>query len=152
MYIEGRVQNIHTREGWEEIKTKFLYYYNPIESTPEQQIKAWRDMKWQPLTEELGDFVVRFCQLGHVLGSDDEQQMQYFRLIIPPALYLYLDCARTVPETVENLKKGISLGGLGSLTPQTHTTDDQKPTVPFMTMKDKRRSKSQEKILHFWTH
>ena len=41
-------------------------------------------MKWQPLTEELGDFVVRLCQLGHAVSYTDEQQMQYFRLSIPP--------------------------------------------------------------------
>ena len=57
---------------------------------------------------------------------------------------MHLDGARTVSQAVENLKKGKALGGLGSLTPQTQTADDQKPTVPFMTMQDKRRFQLQD--------
>ena len=31
MYIEGRVQNIESEEGWKAIKSKFLTYFNPTE-------------------------------------------------------------------------------------------------------------------------
>ena len=94
-------------------------------------------MKWQTLKEELDNYVIRFCQLGESLNHNEEIIMQYFRLSIPPSLYLYLARARTIPEVVENLKEGIALGGLESLTPQINTTfDDQRPIVPFMTKEE----------------
>ena len=36
----------------------------------------------------------------------------HFVLCIPRGLYLYLEVAKTVPDAVENLRKGIALGGL----------------------------------------
>ena len=42
MYIENRVPDIHSA-----VKSKFLTYFNPIVSTKEQQIKAWKELKWK---------------------------------------------------------------------------------------------------------
>ena len=36
MYIENRVQDLHSAEGWKTVKSKFLTYFNPIGSTKEQ--------------------------------------------------------------------------------------------------------------------
>ena len=44
MYIEKRVWDLHSAGGWKTVKSKFLTYFNPIGSTKEQQIKAWK--KW----------------------------------------------------------------------------------------------------------
>ena len=74
MYIENRVQDLHSAEGWKTVKSKFLTYFNPIGSTKEQQIKAWKELKWKPEEEKLTDFVFRFSQLAHELGYTDEQQ------------------------------------------------------------------------------
>ena len=47
MYIENRVQDLHSAEGWKTVKSKFLTYFNPIGSTKEQQIKAWKDTEME---------------------------------------------------------------------------------------------------------
>ena len=39
LYIEKRVPQLHSAEGWKAVKSKFLTYFNPIGSTKEQQIK-----------------------------------------------------------------------------------------------------------------
>ena len=137
MYIEKRVPNLHSLDGWKTVKSKFLTYFNPIGSTKEQQIKAWKELKWKPEEEKLTDFVFRFSQLAHELGYLDKQQISHFVLCIPRGLYLYLEGAQTVPDAVENLRKGITLGGLdtfGSIARPVQ--DDSKPTVPFMVMKE----------------
>ena len=82
MYIENRVPHLHSADGWKEVKSKFLTYFNPIGSTKEQQIKAWK---------ELTDFVFRFSQLAHELGYSDEQQISHFMLCIPRGMYPYLE-------------------------------------------------------------
>ena len=53
MYIEKRVPQLHTAEGWKTVKSKFLTYFNPIGSTKEQQIEAWKELKWKPEEEKL---------------------------------------------------------------------------------------------------
>ena len=148
MYIEKRVQDLHSAEGWKTVKSKFLTYFNPIGSTKEQQIKAWKELKWKPEEEKLTDFVFRFSQLAHELGYSDEQQISHFVLCIPRGMYLYLEGARTVPDAVENLRKGIALGGMetfGAISKPVQ--DDSKPTVPFMVMKESRTQSSTEDTL-----
>ena len=148
MYIENRVQDLHSAEGWKTVKSKFLTYFNPIGSTKEQQIKAWKELKWKPEEEKLTDFVFRFSQLAHELGYSDEQQVSHFVLCIPRGMYLYLEGARTVPDAVENLRKGIALGGMetfGAITKPVQ--DDSKPSVPFMVMKENRTQSSTEDTL-----
>ena len=112
MYIEKRVQDLHSAEGWKTVKSKFLTYFNPISSTKEQQIKAWKELKQKPEKEKLTDFVFRFSKLAHEVGYSDEQQISHFALCIPRGMYLYLEGPRTVLDAVENLRKGITLGGM----------------------------------------
>ena len=148
MYIEKRVPHLHTADGWKTVKSKFLTYFNPIGSTKEQQIKAWKDLKWKPEEEKLTDFVFRFSQLAHELGYSDEQQISHFVLYIPRGLYLYLEGAQTVPDVVENLRKGIDLGGLDTFSSITKTVqDDSKPTGPFMMMKEEKAQLTKEDTL-----
>ena len=139
MYIEKRVQDLHSAEGWKTVKSKFLTYFNPIGSTKEQQIKAWKELKWKPEEEKLTDFVFRCSHVAHELGYSDEQQISHFVSCIPRGMYLYLEGARTVPDAVENLRKGIALRGMetfGAISKPVQ--DDSKPTVPFMVMKENR--------------
>ena len=133
MYIDGRITDLYSEAGWKTIKSKFLTYFNPIGSTKEQQIKAWKELKWKPEEEKLTDFVFRFSQLAHELAYTDEQQISHFVLCIPRGLYLYLEGAKTVPDAVENLRKGIALGGLDTFNSAStsKTADDSKPSVSW---------------------
>ena len=136
MYIDGRIADLYSEAGWKTIKSRFLTYFNSIGSTKEQQIKAWKELKQKPEEEKLTDFVFRFSQLAHELAYTDEQQIAHFVLCIPRGLYLYLEGAKTVPDAVENLRKGIALGGLDTFNSASKTLDDSKPRVPFMAVKD----------------
>ena len=138
MYIDGRIPDLYSEAGWKTIKSKFLTYFNPIGSTKEQQIKAWKELVWKPEEEKLTDFVFRFSQLAHELAYTDEQQIAHFVLCIPRGLYLYLEGAKTIPDAVENLRKGIALGGLDTFNCVSTIVDDRKPVVPFMATKEHR--------------
>ena len=149
MYIDGRITDLYSEAGWKTIKSRFLTYFNPIGSTKEQQIKAWKELKCKPEEEKLIDFVFRFSQLAHELAYTDEQQIAHFVLCIPRGLYLYLEGAKTVPDAVENLRKGIALGGLDTFNSAStsKTTDDSKPSVPFMAIKEYRPKVTTEDTL-----
>ena len=90
MYIDGRITDLYSEAGWKTIKSKFLTYFNPIGSTKEQQIKAWKELKWKLEEEKLTDFVFRFSQLAHELAYTDEQQISHFVLCIPRVIVLVL--------------------------------------------------------------
>ena len=79
----------------------------------------------------------------------NEQQIAHFVLCIPRGLYLYLEGAKTVPDAVENLRKGITLGGLDTFNSAStsKTTDDSKPSVPFMAVKEYRPKVTTEDTL-----
>ena len=129
--------NLHSADGWETAKSKFLSYFNPLGSTKEQQRQAWKEMVWKPEDEKLTDFVFRFSQLAYELGYSDEQQISHFVLCIPRGLYLYLKDAQTVPDAVENLRRGIALGGLDIFNAiSTTVQDDSKLKSSNMSMKE----------------
>ena len=67
-------------------------------------------------------------------------------LCIPRGLYLYLEGAKTVPDAVENLRKGIALGGLDAFNSASKTYNS-KPSVPFMAVKDQRTQVAAEDTL-----
>ena len=46
-----------TKEAYEKMVLSFITEYNPIGSTREQQIMAWRSLKWDPAQKRLDDFV-----------------------------------------------------------------------------------------------
>ena len=74
--------------------------------------------------------------MAHELGYSEEQQISHFVLCIPRGLYLYLRGAQTIPDAVENLRKGIALGGLDMFHSNPTLVQDSKPTSSFMTMKE----------------
>ena len=52
---------------------------------------------------------------------------------------MYIGGAQTIPDAVENLRKGIALGGLETFSSGSGTAqNNSKPTVPCKTMKDTR--------------
>ena len=74
-------------------------------------------------------------------------QTAHSLLHIPRGLYLYLEGAKTVPDAVENLRKGIALGGLDTFNSASKTLDDSKPSVPFMAVKDYKTQVTTEETL-----
>ena len=101
-------------------------------------------MKWKPEEEKLTDFVFRFSQLAHELSYTDDQQISHFILCIPRGLYLYLEGAKTIPDAVENCRKGIALGGLDTFNFASEMVDNRKPVVPFMAVKEHRKQMNTE--------
>ena len=66
---------------------------------------------------------------------------------------MYLEGAKTVPDAVENLRKGIALGGLDTFNSAStsKTADDSKPSVPFMAVKEYRPKVTTEDTLRVVT-
>ena len=53
-----------TVQEHKEMLSAFTTEHNPIGSTKEQQIMAWKKLKWDPSKEKLDDFVYRFRRVA----------------------------------------------------------------------------------------
>ena len=98
---------------------------------------AWKNMKWDPTTERLDDFVYRFRRLAQEIGYNADQQLTFFRCSVPPHLYFYLKDATTIKEAMENIKRACALGGVSVQGPPAQVETNNTPTVPFMFMNDR---------------
>ena len=126
-----------TVQAYKKMLSLFTTEHNPIGSTIEQQTMAWKNMKWDPTTERLDDFVYRFRRVAQEIGYNADQQLTFFRCSVPPHLYFYLKDATTIKEAMENIKRACALGGVSVQGPPPKVETNNTPTVPFMFMNDR---------------
>ena len=114
----------------------FITEHNPIGSTREQLIMAWKNLKWDPATENFDDFVYKFKRKAKELGYDADQSLETFNCCLPSHFYLYLRDATTIKEAMENIKQACALGGVNAEPVPVQTETKTGPVVPFMQMTD----------------
>ena len=125
-----------TVQGYKQMLSAFTTEHNPIGSTREQQIMAWKNLKWDPSKEKLDDFVYRFRRVAKELGYNADENLEVFSCCVPSHLYLYLKGATSIKEAMENIKRACALGG-GSAQGPTMIETQTAPVVPFMQMNDR---------------
>ena len=127
-------------ESHEKMVSSFITEHNPIGSTREQQLMAWRSLKWDPAQESLDDFVYKLKRIGQELGKNADDQLEYFKCSVPPHLYLYLQGTTTIKEAMENIKRAGALGGVSVQAAPVETRTTQ--SVPFMQMTERPDSRN----------
>ena len=125
-----------TVQGYRQMLSAFTTEHNPIGSTREQQIMAWKNLKWDPSKEKLDDFVYRFRRVAKELGYNADDNLEVFSCCVPSHLYLYLKGATSIKEAMENIKRACALGGVSAQGPPMIETQTA-PVVPFMQMNDR---------------
>ena len=125
-----------TVQGYKQMLSAFTTEHNPIGSTREQQIMAWKNLKWDPSKEKLDDFVYRFRRVAKELGYNADENLEVFSCCVPSHLYLYLKGATSIKEAMENIKRACALGGVSAQGPTMIETQNA-PVVPFMQMNDR---------------
>ena len=125
-----------TVQGYKQMLSAFTTEHNPIGSTREQQIMAWKNLKWDPGKEKLDDFVYRFRRVAKELGYNADANLEVFSCCVPSHLYLYLKGATSIKEAMENIKRACALGGVSVQGPTMIETQTA-PVVPFMQMNDR---------------
>ena len=131
-----------TKQEYEQMLTDFTTEHNPIGSTREQQIMAWKNLKWDPANEKLDDFVYRFRRVAKELGYNADENLETFNCCVPSHLYIYLRGATSIKEAMENIKRACALGGVSIKQNPTPTETTTGPVIPFMPMKDKQNLKT----------
>ena len=130
-----------TVQQYKKMLSAFTTEHNPIGSTKEQQIMAWKNLKWDPSKEKLDDFVYRFRRVAKELGYNADANLEVFSCCVPSHLYLYLKGATSIKEAMENIKRACALGGVSAQGP-TMIETQAAPVVPFMHMNDRHNLKT----------
>ena len=130
-----------TVQGYRQMLSAFTTEHNPIGSTKEQQIMAWKNLKWDLSKEKLDDFVYRFRRVEKELGYNADENLEVFSCCVPSHLYLYLKGATSIKEAMENIKRACALGGVSAQGP-TMIETQAAPVVPFMHMNDRHNLKT----------
>ena len=92
-------------QAYKNMLSSFTTEHNPIGSTREQQIMAWKILKWDPTKEKLDDFVYKFRRVATELGYNADENFDVFSCCVPSHLYLYLKGETTIKEATENIKR-----------------------------------------------
>ena len=95
---------------WKVIKNAFKDHFNPLGSTREQRVRAWKDMRWDPTTESIDDFSYKYKELGLSLGLNDDNIYDNFKACIPGQYFVFVYNAANMADAIANLKKCIAAG------------------------------------------
>ena len=128
-----------TKEAYGKMISSFITEHNPIGSTKQQQMMAWKTLNWNPAQERLDDSVYKLRRIGQELGIAEDEQLEYFKCSVPPHLYLYHKDATTIKEAMENIKRTCALGGVSVQTAPVEPRTTQ--SVPFMQIAERTDSK-----------
>ena len=129
-----------TKRHWNAIREKFKAYFHPLGSTKEQRIRAWKDMRWDPIKEAIDDFAYRYKELGMSLGLTNDSIFDNFKACIPGQYFVFVYNANDMPQAVDNLKKCLAAGPMVSSTPMnptvvpTQATTQKDDKLKFMAM------------------
>ena len=126
-----------TVQAYKNMLSTFTTEHNQIGSTREQQIMAWKPLKWEPTKEKLDDFVYKFRRVAKELGYNADESLDVFSCCVPSHLYLYLKGATAIKEAMENIKKACALGGVSVQAIPAPAETKTTLAVPFMSMNDR---------------
>ena len=62
-----------TKEACEKMVSSLITEHNPTGITREQQLMAWKNLKWDPVQERLDDFVYILRRIGQELGKSADE-------------------------------------------------------------------------------
>ena len=125
-----------TLRQWNAIRNKFKAYFHPLGSTKEQRIRAWKDMRWDPIKEAIDEFAYRYKELGLSLGLEQNSIFDNFKACIPGQYFVFVYNANAMAQAVDNLKKCIAAGPMVPNTPVNIPSATTSGTTTTTTQKD----------------
>ena len=76
---------MHKQYEWDTDPSDFKKCCHPMGKTTEQLEMAWANIKWNPTTESIEEFVSKIKQLATVLGKTPEDQVLKIKMSSPSA-------------------------------------------------------------------
>ena len=116
-----------SKAEYEQLLKDFKKCFHPMGKTTEQLEMAWANIKWNPTTESIEEFVSKIKQLATVLGKTQEDQVQKIKMSSPSAEVYRLIMQCTTIENIINLINQMQAMNFQSVQPSMPNT-----VMPFM--------------------
>ena len=94
-----------SKAEYEQLLKDFKKCFHPMGKTTEQLEMAWANIKWNPTTESIEEFVSKIKQVATVLGKTQEDQVLKIKMSSPSAEVYRLIMQCTTIESIINLIK-----------------------------------------------
>ena len=129
------------KDEYEKLRRDFKAQFNAVGSTREQQVMAWKQLKWDPVVESLDYFAYQFAEMADSLGYNQDQQLETFLSCMPASMFVFVSNAMSIEDALCKLKRGMVFGTQPTLKPETKTV------VPFIAGSNETVNFAQETIL-----
>ena len=116
-----------SKAEYEQLLKDFKKCFHPMGKTTEQLEMAWANIKWNPTTESIEEFVSKIKQLATVLGKTQEDQVLKIKMSSPSAEVYRLIMQCTTIENIINLINQRQAMNFQSVQPSMPNT-----AMPFM--------------------
>ena len=122
---------------WQELQNMFRHQYSKIGNTREQLFHTWRSFHYDENVEMPDAYVIRIKQVARLLGYEDPQVLEVFKITVPNRLYWVLFSIDNLHEAVETAKRFLTKEKIDrEMTGQSSTlfmklTDKKRKSVTF---------------------
>ena len=126
---------LNTYDALKKVKSIFFRTFSPKGGTMDQLKKAWKELTWDPSTQDIQDFAFEFISLCDEMGENPLEEYESFKCCIPGNLQIFLENATTIEEAVRKIKQYGQ--AMPYLFPQNVQQKGPKvgPSIPFMSAK-----------------
>ena len=147
----------NTFESPHDLEKKFLNDFSPYGKSPHQWLQQWNTLQFNPETDNIDEFLVKFDDLATLVGAPDDFKLMAFKILMPRDVVIAMhnlnnfdECAQTghdlmtiIQNPVTNKMSALSLLQSHSPSPQPHP---QSPSPgPSALPNDTRQSRSRER-------
>ena len=118
--------------SYDEMKKKFTQEYSEYGKTPREWLKSWTELRFQPDTDNIDEYIQKFQELATLLVYLEEHQVQIFKMMMPENIELRIKDMTMLSDCIEEAKVCLSICQPTSLVSQmtTLTVAPSEPTTP----------------------
>ena len=95
--------------SYDEMKKKFTQEYSEYGKTPCEWLKSWTELRFQPDTDNIDEYIQKFQELATLLAYLEEHQVQIFKMMMPENIELRIQDMTTLSDCIEEAKVCLSI-------------------------------------------
>ena len=95
--------------SYDEMKKKFTQEYSEYGKTPCEWLKSWTELRFQPDTDNIDEYIQKFQELATLLVYPEEHQVQIFKMMMPENIELRIKDMTMLSDCIEEAKVCLSI-------------------------------------------
>ena len=92
-----------------DLKEKFLRDFSPYGQTHRQWIAKWADLKFNPDTDNIDEFIAHFEDLASLNNIQDDYKLHSFKIAMPREVELHLSRSNNLQDCYQTAKELLTI-------------------------------------------